>query len=236
MSTFDSCYSFTEKGLALFRKVFAREASDSSVDLQDCSVVEPVKGTGRLLVLECTSAKDMAKLVIDSLSESETDIQEILGNIGLWCWLAFVFRHQLFLRDSCGQWSAGELHRWYASDPSDWRKGQRHLIRMPVHLLASFGSDADHLLCSRPSVLPEIREQLTSQQDMFDPNFQKLARTLYYDSTQGRLKSGAGGKGPGSPRRLAQVRRQLDMTWDLGELSLDGLVKMLPSEFDRFTS
>ena len=105
---------------------------------------------------------------------------------------------------------------------------------MPAQLLAEFGADADHLLCGRPSVLPEIREQLTSQQDMFDRSFQRLARSLYFDTKNRKLKVGAGGKGPGSPRRLAQVRRQFDITWDLASLDDTTLMEMLPSEFERF--
>ena len=108
------------------------------------------------------------------------------------------------------------------------------MVRMPVHLLAQFGSDADHLLCGAPRILPEIREQLTSQQDMFTETFQRLARKLYFDDRLGKLKKGAGSKGPGSPRRLAQLKRQFDVTWDLEELGPTRLMAMLPSEFDIY--
>jgi len=115
-------------------------------------------------------------------------------------------------------------------------KDQRHLVRMPVLLLSSLGNKADHLLASPPSVLPEIREQLTSQQDMFAPAFQAVARALYFDEEQQKLKRGSGSKGAGSPRRLATVRKQLDVTWDLYEVPSERLVWMLPKDFDRFRS
>ena len=60
--------------------------------------------------------------------------------------------------------------------PNDWQKAQRHLVRMPVLLYAAFGDDADHLICGKPSIGPDIREQLTSQQDMFSANFQRACR------------------------------------------------------------
>src|SRR5690606_29016861 len=117
---------------------------------------------------------------------------------------------------------------------NDWQKGQRHLVRMPVLLLKSLGDTADHLLCSAASVLPEIREQLTSQQDMFNPSFQQVARVLYFNDNTSTLKRGAGGKSGGTPRRLAKVRQQLDVTWDLEDLDAMKIIETLPVEFSRF--
>ena len=174
----------------------------------------------------------MAQSVLDSMGTA--DALSLLSNTGLWAWLTFVLRDQLFKKASDGSWKVGEIHRWYPSNPNDWRKGQRHLVRMPVLLLATLGQDADHLLCGAPSVLPEIREQLTSQQDMFNRVFQRVARSLYFDDTTGKLKRGAGDKIAGTPRRLAKVRQQLDVTWDLEDLDPATITEMLPAEFSRF--
>lgn len=105
---------------------------------------------------------------------------------------------------------------------------------MPVLLLSSLGRNADHLLCGDPSVPGEVREQLTSQQDMFHPVFQEVARTLYFDEGTGKLRRSSGGKGAGSSRRLARVRQQLDVTWDLFALTAPELLTKLPAEFDGF--
>jgi len=161
-------------------------------------------------------------------------IADLIPRAGLWAWLTFVLRDELFPRDASGRRKFGEVHRWYPSNPNDWQKAQRHLVRMPVLLLSSLGKNSDHLLCGPPSILPDIREQLTSQQDMFHPAFQGAARALYYDEEHRRLKTGAGGKGAGSPRRLAKIRQQLDVTWDLYHLSAMALLRLLPKEFSRF--
>lgn len=236
MERFDSCYRFTETGLTVFRDVFLGEMADSAISQNDQRIVTPVLGTHHLEVKACQTARELASTVLRSLPVDRRGnlAHDLLDDIGLWCWLAFVYRHQLFRKDSKGFWQTGEMDRWYASPISNWRKAQRHLVRMPVHLFATFADDADHLLCGHPSRLPEIREQLTSQQSMFAASFLRLGKMLYFDEDARQLKRGSGGKGPGSPRRLAQVRRQLDISWDLDELGPETVFEMLPSEFDRF--
>ena len=133
-----------------------------------------------------------------------------------------------------GRRRLGEVHKWYPAARNDYQKGQRHLVRMPVLLLSTLGKNADHLLCGDPATPGEVREQLTSQQDMFHPVFQEVARTLYFDETTGKLRRSSGGKGGGSSRRLAKVRQQLDVTWDLFALRPQELLEKLPSEFEPF--
>ncbi|WP_296740392.1 hypothetical protein [Mesorhizobium sp.] len=231
---FDTLYEFTEAGLDAFERVFTGELDDSAIDLSDASLVRIVPNTNGFAPRAYETAKEMAEAILSSVGNA--DLFPLLQRTGLWAWLTFVLRHQLFKRDASGRWKVGEIHRWYPSDPNDWQKGQRHLVRMPVLLLYSLGDNADHLLCSPPSVLPEIREQLTSQQDMFNPAFQQVARELYFDDNAGGLKRGAGGKGGGSPRRLARVRQQLDVTWDLEDLNAARIIATLPNEFHRFGS
>jgi hypothetical protein len=40
--------------------------------------------------------------------------------------------------------------------------------------------------------------------------------------------------GAGCARRLADVLKQFDVTWDLYAMTTDGLLGLLPGEFDRF--
>lgn len=232
MSGFASLYEFNAAGLDAFEKVFTGQIGDAAIDPQDTALTTRVQGTKAFLPEDFQTAKDMAQAVLDSVGDA--NLFDLLLKKGVWAWLTFTMRDQLFKRSSDGTWKVGEIHRWYPSNPNDWQKGQRHLVRMPVLLLKSLGSSADHLLCGSPSVLPEIREQLTSQQDMFNPTFQKVARALYFDEATGGIKRGAGGKGGGTPRRLAKVRQQLDVTWDLEDLEQQKIIETLPAEFSRF--
>lgn len=232
MSTYPFLYEFNAAGLDAFEKVFIGQIDDSAINPVDLALVSRVAGTNPFTPAEFSTAKAMAEAVLASLGSA--NLFDLLPNTGMWAWLTFVLRDQLFKKGNDGTWKVGEIHRWYPSNPNDWQKGQRHLVRMPVLLFKSLGDFADHLLCSAPSVLPEIREQLTSQQDMFNLSFQQVARALYFNDATGTLKRGAGGKSGGTPRRLAKVRQQLDVTWDLEDLDLVKIVETLPAEFSRF--
>ncbi|MCY3752932.1 MAG: hypothetical protein OXG99_02440 [Alphaproteobacteria bacterium] len=232
MQQFKSLYQFNEEGMKMFEEVFSGGRPDFSLDELSPQLSEPIDGTVGFRVREIATARDLAQSILGATGDR--NVIELLPNTGLWSWLTFAWRSYLFEVESSGRRKLGEKHRWYPSDPNDWRKAQRHLVRMPVLLLHSFDKDADHLLCGRPSALPEIREQLTSQQDMFNRPFQRVARALYFDDRTGGLKKGVGGKGAGTPRRLAKVRQQFDVTWELEELEYQEVLAKLPREFDRF--
>lgn len=229
---FDSLGEFTDAGLIAFEQAFTGQIPEDAIDLHDPALVKAVPGTRPFEVRPFDTAHELAAAVLNSLGSRK--LPELLPNAGMWAWLSFVLRDVVFPRDKTGVRQLGEVHRWYPSKPNDYQKAQRHLVRMPVTLLGTLGRNADHLLCGKPSVHGDVREQLTSQQEMFHPAFQGAARALYYDDSKKKLKPGAGGKGGGSPRRLAKVRRQFDVTWDLFALSPERLVEMLPKEFDRF--
>ena len=232
MDSYDSLYEFTKPGMEIYRKVMLGEVPEGALDLSDPHYVTIVAETGRFSPAEYETAKEMAEAILESIGNME--LFDLLPLEGLWAWLTFILRDHLFKSDAGGRRKLGEIYRWDPSDPNDWQKGQRHLVRMPVQLLSFLRHDADHLICGHPSVLPDIREQLTSQQDMFSKTFQHVARSLYFDDVSGKLKRGAGGKGPGSPRRLAKVRQQLNVTWELEDLDHERIIWMLPDEFKRF--
>ena len=232
MTSYSALRRFNENGLDAFKKVFAGQIDETVIDPSDPALTSSMRGTGSFTSKDFATAKDMAQAVLTAIGT--VNLFELLPNTGFWAWLTFAMRDQLFKKAGDGTIKVGEVHRWYPSNPNDWQKGQRHLVRMPVLLLKTLEHNADHLLCGAPAVLPEIREQLTSQQDMFNPAFQQVARSLYFNDSTGALKRGTGGKSGGTPRRLAKVRQQLDVTWDLEEREPSEIIAMLPTEFSRF--
>lgn len=234
MSSYYSLHEFTDAGMDAFQRAFTGGLEEAALDDMDSMLAKPVKGSKQFRPANWQSSKEMAQSIL--IACNSLPISDLLGRRGLWAWLAFVMRDSLYPRGTDGKRKLGEVHRWLPSNINDYQKGQRHLVRMPVLLLASFGDNADHLLCGIPSVPGEVREQLTSQQDMFHPTIQAVARALYFDDKTGALRRGVSGKKGGSARRFAQVRKQLDVTWDLFAISPKQLLDKLPGEFDRFAT
>ncbi|MBC6407240.1 MAG: hypothetical protein GDA40_03485 [Rhodobacteraceae bacterium] len=232
MTTYPALYQFNAHGLEIFKQVFFNEVDESSLDPVHSDYVSVVPGTLPFPITQYPTAKAMAQAVLDAMGDAK--VLALLPNAGLWAWLTFVMRDQLIKRAEDGTWQSGHINRWYPSDPNDLRYARVHLVRMPVQLLRSFGNAADHLLCTPPIVRVDIRLQLTRQQDMLNETFQRVARALYYDDTTGTTKRGASGDGGGSSRRLAEIRKQLAVTWALEDLTPQQILALLPPEFDRF--
>jgi hypothetical protein len=232
MTTYSGLYELTPEGLQLFRRVMSGELAPTAIDSANTAHAKPVPGTRSFTVTSFPTAKAMALAICESLGKISP--QALAANTGLWAWLTYVMADVLFQKKN-GQWQLKEVHRWFPSPPNDYQKAQRHLVRMPVLLWSSLGANADHLICNSPRVLPEIREQLTGQRDMFTSNFQEACRRLYFDEETGSVKRGAGSKTTGGvTRRMRDLRRQLDVTWDMTDLSPQRILDLLPAEFDRF--
>lgn len=229
---FNGLYEFTDAGMRVFEQVFNGQLAEDVLDPTSPTVAKLIPGTATFEVSDWGTSIDMAKAIIAAAGTA--NVKTLLNQVGLWGWLSFVCRDVVYPKKKDGNRKLGEIWRWYPSDPEDYQKAQRHLIRMPVLLQHSFDDDAEHLLLGSPSTPGELREQLTAQQDMFHPSFQKAARMLYLDKASGKIRRGAAGKGGGASRRLRQVRRQLDVTWDLFALSPDQILEKLPKEFDQF--
>ena len=232
-TSFTGLFSLDNEGLKIFEEKFlSGDLREAGFDIEKGALTKKVEGTISFTLTKYETAKQMAQAVLDSLGTAKID--ELIHDKGLWAWLTLILRDQLFQQESEGRWKVLEYHRWYPSDPDDWQKGQRHLVRMPVLLLKNLGKNADHLLCHSPMKLPEIREQLTSKNVLLDSSFQKVARTLYFNETTHSIKRGAAGRGGGSARRLVKVHQQLDLTWDFEVIGLDKILQKLPPEFSKF--
>ncbi len=118
----------------------------------------------------------------------------------------------------------------------DWNRYYRHLLAGPWWILSAHRDDPDRArsLLSTALVRPgELVAQLAANQALVgNPGVVGAATKLYVGS--GGLKTGHGGKGGGSARRLVQVLGQLDLIWDLQSMTESQVLSLLPSEFDRF--
>lgn len=234
MTIFQQLGELTPLGMERFQRDFENALSTYDLDLSNTAICAPVAGTSRFVIEDYPTRKEMAQAICAAFGHLRPEREQ--GRLGLWAWLTWVLREQLFLADNKvpGRRRVGEVWTWMPSHPNDFRKAQRHKVRLPVILWATLGQDADHLLCGKPSEPGELTSQLTSQQDMLARGFQQLCRQMYYDDQKGGLRRGAAGSGPGSARHLARVRKQLDITWDMTDLGPDRIRDLLPGSFSKF--
>lgn len=233
MITYPEIRSFNEEGLARFLAIMGGSEPMGLIDPVDPKFSAPVPGTVTLTITDFPNRQAMAKAVCSAFGSQRPE--GLQHETGIWTWLTWVLREQLFDCDTkSGQLKVGEEWVWNPAKPDQYQKAQRHKVRLPVVVWSTLGTDADHLLYGPVKKPGELISQLTSQQDMLAPSFQRLCRKLYFDDAAKKVKKGAAGAGAGSARRLARIRKQLDITWDMSDLDTDAIAKLLPAEFDKF--
>lgn len=182
------------------------------------------------------STKFDAAYYLDKLF-SDACLQDITRDKGLWSWLSLFFFESLCPKDESGKYKPGARARWIP-EVENFQRYYRHLLAGPYRIYKAHRDDpkrAMALLCGPICKQGDIVEQLASRQELItNKSLIGAATVLYYDPASGRTRRGAGGKGPGSPRRLADIIDQFNLTWDLYSMTLEEFLEILPSEFDKF--
>lgn len=208
-------WDFAEE--SLLEDDLSRQVSDSEVELQNFE--------NRL---------DLAKYLYDK-------IHSLLGNLpppeerGMWTWLA-MFYFTAICPQKGKKYIPGAWFRWIP-ESEDYKRYYRHLVSGPVMIYQTFRENpqkAVAVLSTSPGNPGEIVEQLASRQSIItNHTIMEVASRLYVDSSN-KQKRGAASKKNGAARRFTEVISQFDLTWDLYAMKPDTLLKMLPSEFDKF--
>jgi len=177
------------------------------------------------------SRYELGVYLVDALAA--LDQQRISRDIGMWSWLALFYFEQLCPRQSDGQRSLRENYTYILSQ--DFRHYPRHAIRTTYYFVQQYGSQARFMFSKPLHERGEIAEQLVARQELAGcPAVFEAASRLYDDPDRRTFKSGAAGVGKGSIRRFVRVLQQFQMTYDLFSMSASDLLRLLPSEFDRF--
>jgi hypothetical protein len=170
------------------------------------------------------------------------DSRSISRNSGLWTWLALYYFDQLCLPDKNGVRRPLANEAYVLAKEFKFDSYYRHLVRTAWLAVLEHGNKSKVLLLppGQPKGSPlgqrgEIIEQLAARQSMFgSQTIVSAAYKLYFDEETERPRRGSGGAGAGSPRRLALITQQLDLTFDLRACDVDRFIKLLPKEFNRW--
>ena len=156
---------------------------------------------------------------------------------GIWTWLMFAWMDVL-APVSKGKRTLKEVNRWILA-VDDYQKYYRHIFAGPYYIYRAHRdnpSRANALLCTAVWKPGEVVEQIASRQNIVrSKGLMEAVTSLYYDEDEKSLKSGASSKDRGgTSRRLAAVLLQLDLTWDVANITADEVLDLLPDEFGEF--
>lgn len=165
---------------------------------------------------------------------SEVNIQKLLGEQGIWSWLALYWFDQLCPAAASGSRKPSKSYNYILS--TNYNHRPRHAVYMTWLLVERYGEDSLFMLSKKLHERGELIEQLTARQYLIGcPGVISAASTLYFDPKKSTFKRGSTSqKRKGNMRRFISYLQQLDLTYDLGTISGDSLVGMLPGEYSSF--
>jgi len=168
---------------------------------------------------------------------SSSGLSDVERDTNFWVALTAFYFDLLCPFNRSGERKLRERAR-YIPEPNNYKRYYRHLLLGP-YLIYRAHQDrpqrAIALLCGPPHILTDIEEQIAAYQEFVtNKAVVELATSLYYNPKTKTTKPGAGGKGPGSPRRLVTILDQFNLTWDLYSATTDEILNLLPKEFERF--
>lgn len=232
-------FRFNDDGVAFFAEYLARLRTGEAVECPRGALFDSCFSTeiGAIEIDPNLQFRDRfasAKYLNRLLGGLEAGVER---DVGLWAWLSLLYFDQLCPKDRAGKRKVGEQAR-YIPVPNAFQKFYRHLLLGPFLIYRAHANDpscARVMLANPVSAPGDIVEQLASRQELVTNRaVVAVATALYVDSASGQLKRGSGGKGSGSPRRLADFVNQVDLTYDLYAMTPNELLGLLPKEFDRF--
>jgi len=162
----------------------------------------------------------------------ESDYEAVRTDAPFWTWLAARYFDQI-----TSNRSKVKEPRAYIAGLS-FQEFYRHLVLGPYYLYFVARDNPERvrvLLYDEPTTMNEVMVQFGSYQTLMqNRELQTVIQRLYFDEARGRIKRGAGGKGAGTPRRLMDFFRQIELNYDLGSIEAKRFWDILPKEFQKF--
>ncbi|MBL7963726.1 MAG: hypothetical protein JNM31_07755 [Flavobacteriales bacterium] len=203
--------------------------------LTDLIACEPLGASVELEAKRLSSRFDAAEYIHGCITAEQ--LPEVEGDSGLWAWLSLFFIDTVCPPDAKGGRKPGALAR-HIPEPSNFQRYYRHLLAGPYRIYRAHRDDprrALALLCQPVDSPGDVVEQLASRQELVtNRGIMGLATKLYVAPDSLKVKTGAGGKGGGSARRLSDVIEQFDLTWDLYAATPNELAAVMPLEFAKY--
>ncbi len=162
----------------------------------------------------------------------DADHELVRTDEALWTWLAAKYFDEI----TASRTKIKEPRAYVAG--LTFQEFYRHLILGPYYVYFMARDNPDRvqvLLYDEPTTMNEVMVQFGSYQTLMqNRELQTVIQRLYFDEARVRIKRGAGGKGSGTPRRMMDFLRQIELNYDLGSIRAENFWDMLPKEFRKF--
>jgi hypothetical protein len=230
-------YCFNQKGIDHFRNILLELKTGQIKDFPTDIIANPelIIDSGQAAYkLNDIDLSDKFYCARDlDLIINELKLKNAEDDIGFWSWCsAFLFK-KLCKKTSSSGFKVGEIVNWIP-EPFNWRRYYRHYLASIWRVFNSHKGNTELkvLLTGKVNTPGELWGQIAAYQDLItNHKIIELIYSLYWDKENSCRKRGAGGE---SPRRLVTVLQQFEKNFDLVSIDADRLLKLLPSEFDRF--
>lgn len=215
------------------RKLADGEKRDTPIYmLTDARYSEAIDIDIEIELREFQTRYELGTYLVDILKD--VPVKEILGDAGFWSWLALYFFDQLCPAQASRIRKPREPYNYILSNNYNHRP--RHALYTTWMLVNLYGDTSFFLLSKGLNVRGELIEQLAARQYLIScRGVIETAKELYYDPKRKTFKRGATTKKrQGSIHRFIAYLQQLGLTYDLGTISSESLLKMLPEEYSTF--
>ena len=235
--------TFTDNGVDVFRQYLAQlrkePATAPPLDLLTDPKTSTDIGTDiRVEKKPFQTRLELARYLEDLLSPST--LEDLESDRKLWTWLSLFFFDQACPVLKTGIRKPGRDYR-HILEPG-YPYGHRHLLAgaYMVYTVYGLGDRLSRLLLwTHLHVESHFHHQLAVRQTLItNRGVLEAAHLMYFNESGSRPKRGVLGdkKTPGTLLRFIDVVQQLDLTYDLYSMSGREILKLLPPEFDRWTT
>ncbi|MFQ5716355.1 MAG: hypothetical protein ACE5GQ_04575 [Nitrospinales bacterium] len=199
--------------------------------LTDPIYSEEVNGQAHVEIIEFSNRIHLAEYLSRALDSIDSSVG--VGNSGLWSWLSLFYFDQVCPKGlKSGERKAGMDYRHILE--KGYRYQHRHLLAGPYATYQMYGEKARLLLHGPLHQESNIHHQLATRQEFItNRGIIEAVDALYFDSQHNRPKKGTLSKNKaGSLFRFIDVIRQLELTHDLYSMKAQGIISLLPDEFN----
>ena len=182
--------------------------------------------------LSAASRIELGKYLVGLFEAGGVERKDLLGNPGIWSWLALLWFDSLCPVEADGLRRVRETARYVCS--TDYTDYYRHLVASSWDIYCIHRDKSRLFLWTPLHTHNDFIEQLASRQNIItNCALIEVFDYLYWDPALNRPKSGAQSRGKlGNFRRLLSFIQQVELTYDLQAMSADDILALLPAEYD----